>query len=56
MGAGQTKNKDGLPLSTADMDFKSPVEIIQAIKKRADHGVFGYAYISDTYYGCNKLG
>lgn len=44
------KNKDGLPLSTADMDFKSPVEIIQAIKKRADHGVFGYAYISDTYY------
>lgn len=27
----------------ADMDFKSPPEIVQAIKARADHGVFGYA-------------
>ncbi|HHV96523.1 MAG TPA: pyridoxal phosphate-dependent aminotransferase [Clostridiaceae bacterium] len=44
------KDKDGLPLSTADMDFKSPIEIIQAIKDRADHGIFGYAFIPDSYY------
>jgi cystathionine beta-lyase len=44
------ENNDGLPLSTADMDFKSPLEIIQAIKERADHGVFGYAAIPDSYY------
>jgi len=44
------EDKDGLPLSTADMDFKSPKEIIDAIKQRAEHGVFGYATIPDTYY------
>ena len=42
--------KDVLPLSVADMDFKSPPEIIQSIKERAEHGVFGYASPSDSYY------
>lgn len=34
--------RDTIPLWVADMDFFSPVEVIQAIKDRADHGVFGY--------------
>ncbi|MFY9214540.1 MAG: MalY/PatB family protein [Tissierellaceae bacterium] len=39
-----------LPMWIADMDFKSSKEIIQAIKDRADHGVFGYIYKSDSFY------
>lgn len=31
------------PFWVADMDFKSPVEILDAIRARVDHGIFGYA-------------
>ncbi|MGD9286366.1 MAG: PatB family C-S lyase [Desulfobacterales bacterium] len=33
---------DIIPMWVADMDFKSPPEVIEAIQKRAAHGVFGY--------------
>lgn len=33
---------DVLPLWVADMDFRSPDEVIAALKARIDHGVFGY--------------
>lgn len=35
-------DRDVLPLWVADTDFRSPECIIEAIKNRADHGVFGY--------------
>jgi cysteine-S-conjugate beta-lyase len=35
---------DLLPMWVADMDFKPPVEVIEAIKKRADHAIFGYTF------------
>lgn len=35
-------DRDVLPLWVADTDFRSPACIIEAIKQRADHGVFGY--------------
>lgn len=31
-----------IPLWLADMDFRSPPAVIQALKRRAEHGVFGY--------------
>ncbi len=31
-----------LPMWVADMDFQSPPEIIEALQKRVEHGVFGY--------------
>ncbi len=31
------------PFWVADMDFQSPPEILKAIRKRIDHGIFGYA-------------
>jgi len=31
-----------LPMWVADMDFRSPEPIIQALHKRVDHGIFGY--------------
>ncbi len=36
--------KDILPLWVADMDFRSPPAVIDALKHRADHGVFGYTH------------
>ena len=30
------------PLWVADMDFTSPPAVIEALRKRVDHGVFGY--------------
>lgn len=37
-----------LPAWVADMDFPVADEVIAAIKTRADHGVFGYAFDSPT--------
>lgn len=34
---------DYLPMWVADMDFVSPPAVIEAIKARADHGIFGYS-------------
>jgi cystathionine beta-lyase len=34
---------DVLPLWVADMDFRSPPAIIQALHQRVEHGVFGYS-------------
>ncbi len=36
------KDQDVLPLWVADMDFRSPPEVIEALHQRIDHGVFGY--------------
>jgi cystathionine beta-lyase len=35
--------RDVLPLWVADMDFKSSPAIIQALRDRVSHGIFGYA-------------
>ncbi|MCZ2257345.1 MalY/PatB family protein [Sporosarcina sp. G11-34] len=39
-----------LPLWVADMDFKAPDEVIQAIQAQAEHGIFGYMKGMDNYY------
>ncbi len=36
-------DRDVLPLWVADMDFKSPPAIIDALHRRVEHGIFGYA-------------
>jgi cystathionine beta-lyase len=36
-------NKDVVPMWIADMDFPSPPPIIEAIRRRVEHGIFGYA-------------
>jgi len=43
-------NSDLIPLWVADMDFKSPPDITEAIIERAKHGVFGYTSASQEYY------
>ena len=39
-----------LPMWVADMDFQTAPEIIEALKKRAAHGIFGYAAVPDAWY------
>jgi len=39
-----------LPMWVADMDFKSPPAVIEALTERAKHGVFGYTARSDEFY------
>ncbi len=34
--------RDILPMWVAEMDFRSPPAVIDALKQRADHGIFGY--------------
>lgn len=42
--------EDLLPLWVADMDFLSPPEITEALKKRIEHGIFGYVKPNEDYY------
>ena len=41
---------DLTPLWVADTEFKTVPEVIEALKKRIEHGAFGYGKIPDTYY------
>lgn len=41
---------DLIPLWVADMDFKAPSEIVEALKDRVEHNVYGYTFPSDKYY------
>ena len=34
----------------ADMDFRTAPAIIEALRRRVEHGVFGYTKVSDEYY------
>jgi len=41
---------DVLPLWVADMDFKTPDFILDALRKRLDHEVLGYTFRADSYF------
>ena len=38
---------DILPMWVADMDFKAPPAVLDAIQERLSHGVLGYSYVCD---------
>src|SRR5574344_736461 len=42
--------EDLIPMWVADTDFKTPPFIVDAVKKRAEHEVYGYPVIPDSYY------
>ena len=46
----QAPSADVIPLWVADMDFKAAPAILEAVKKRAEHGVFGYNIVPESYY------
>ncbi|WNL42719.1 PatB family C-S lyase [Halomonas sp. PAMB 3264] len=39
---------DILPLWVADMDFRSPPAVIEALERRVAHGVYGYGEVPET--------
>ena len=39
-----------LPLWVADMDFRCPPAVVEAVVERAKRGVFGYCMPTDSYY------
>ncbi len=42
--------KDVIPMWVADMDFKTPSFIIEAIRNRLDHEILGYTFRPDSFY------
>ena len=42
--------EDILPMWVADMDFRTAPAVTDAIRKRAEHGIFGYTRVPDSYY------
>ncbi|MDO5141347.1 MAG: MalY/PatB family protein [Eubacteriales bacterium] len=42
--------EDVLPLWVADMDFRAPEPVLQALRRSVEHGIFGYSDIKKDYY------
>jgi len=45
------RDSDIIPLWVADMDFRSPEPVIQALRERVEHGVFGYTHPQEELAG-----
>lgn len=43
-------SEDVIPMWVADMDFHVAPEIIDALRQRVEHGIFGYTKVPDSYY------
>ncbi len=39
-----------LPMWVADMDFETAPEIIEALKNRVEHAIFGYSVVTEDWY------
>jgi len=44
------KEEDVLPMWVADMDFHTAPAIIEALRQRVQHGIFGYTKVPHAYY------
>jgi len=44
------KEEDVLPMWVADMDFRTATSVIEALRQRVEHGVFGYTKVPQAYY------
>lgn len=43
-------NENVLPMWVADMDFRTAPAIVNALRRRVEHGIFGYTRVPDGYY------
>ncbi len=39
-----------LPMWVADMDFQTAPAIVDALRQRVEHGIYGYTHVPDSYY------
>ena len=46
----ESPRQDLIPLWVADMDFAAAPAIQEAIRRRAEHPVFGYTHVGEDYY------
>jgi len=44
------KVEDAIPMWVADMDFEAPPAVVEAVRRRAEHGVFGYPLVPPSFY------
>jgi cystathionine beta-lyase len=44
--------RDVIPMWVADMDFRCAPEIVEALRRVADYGVFGYSHAPDELVAC----
>ncbi|MBC2596251.1 putative C-S lyase [Ruficoccus amylovorans] len=45
---GKYTGRDVLPLWVADMDFASPQPVLEALRRRVEHGIFGYTLAPES--------
>lgn len=43
-------DSDILPMWVADMDFRTAPCVVEALRKRVEHGIFGYTKVPPAYY------
>lgn len=44
------KVEDAIPMWVADMDFEAPPAVVAALRRRAEHGVFGYPLVPPSFF------
>ncbi len=44
------ESPDILPMWVADMDFRTAPAVVEALRKRVEHGIFGYAKLPPAYF------
>lgn len=42
--------EDAVPLWVADMDFRAPKAVLDALHARVEHGIFGYTEVKENYF------
>ena len=47
---GRPEEERLVPIWVADMDFRSPPAVVEALVERAEHGIYGYTSPTDSYY------
>lgn len=45
-----TNSEEVLPMWVADMDFHTAPAVVNALRCRVEHGIFGYTRVPDSYY------
>ena len=48
--AENNRPADVLPLWVADMDFRAPEPVLEALRQRVNHGIFGYSDVKEDYF------
>jgi cystathionine beta-lyase len=44
------KVEDAIPMWVADMDFEAPPAVVEAVRRRAAHGIYGYPLVPPSFY------